>query len=277
MIKQKLSLSSVKINYMYFKNMMRIRNLLAISYTILLLSCRGNKKKENTSEGIIIREYYLNGNIKSEGIYLNDIIKNGWYKKYRENGALEFKGQYLNGIKEGYFYSYTIGGKLESKAHYKNSLQDGKTIFYYKNSELKSESFWKQDKEIGELKLYYPNGKLAKYVVTDFEGNTRYLRKYNEKGSLVKEDGLILAQVYTSQPLDSIIVGEVITREIIAAQPPDTKTLVFTGEVNDKGKINKIEQCQFTENVFIYIEYQGYRIKNLAVYQDIRDSTLHLI
>ncbi|MCU0370762.1 MAG: hypothetical protein MUC31_05060, partial [Bacteroidales bacterium] len=62
-------------------------------------------------------EYYAGGQVKSEKIYLLDILQ-GPYKEYYENGLIRMTGNYENGEKKGVWITYDENGKVISKEKY---------------------------------------------------------------------------------------------------------------------------------------------------------------
>lgn len=222
---------------------------------IFFASCGNSlKHKEHTDEGVLIREYYPNKKIKSEGIYLeDDSTKNGWYKQYYENGNKEFEGNYVKGKKNGSFINYSEDGFLESKAEYKNGLSDGKVLWYYKNGEVKSESLWRNDEEYGERKFYYFDGKIEKYTVIDFSGKVHYLIKWDSLGNKINEEGYVFSPRYfCDYTNDSIPVNKEISIQITVAQPPNTKTIINIGDVTKDRKLENLKQYPITSNTVTY-------------------------
>jgi len=101
------------------------------------------------------KEYYDNGGIKFEGIYINGtkwngtgytdknesafelIDGNGLVKEYYDNGKLQFEGEYLKGEKHGQGKEYYKNGKLKFEGEYLNGEKNGKGKGYYENGRIK--------------------------------------------------------------------------------------------------------------------------------------------
>ena len=95
------------------------------------------------------KEYYDNGGIKFEGIYINGkkwngtgytdknesafelIDGNGLVKEYYDNGKLQFEGEYLKGVKHGQGKEYYKNGKLKFEGEYLNGEKNRKGKGYY--------------------------------------------------------------------------------------------------------------------------------------------------
>lgn len=74
----------------------------------------------------IVTTKTLFGNIKEEFEVsfdnLKRMFKDGYYRKYYENGNLEISGEYLEGKKFGLWESYDYSGMIISKAEYFDDL-----------------------------------------------------------------------------------------------------------------------------------------------------------
>lgn len=232
------------------------RTLWLIFLSLLLIGCTSSKEEtESTLDGQLIkRQFYEDGTLLSEGIFINDTIKNGWYRVYGLNGKLSFEEEYKNGLKNGYRIKYDEQGNIESKTFFKNGLPNGKSYWYYKDGKLESESTWIDGKQFGGAVFYYPNGNLKKYTATDFEEHTRYIRWYDEEGNFVKEQGTVLGQLLliNTKGFDSLKIGQEVVVNICAAQPPDTETIVFIGELDSINNIKNQKMYPIVDGVVSY-------------------------
>ena len=64
------------------------------------------------------KEYYANGNLKSEGWMMSGEKTSYWYH-YHENGKIAARGHYEKNSKTEYWYYYNKNGSLEREGHYK--------------------------------------------------------------------------------------------------------------------------------------------------------------
>lgn len=62
-------------------------------------------------------EYYQNGNVASEGDYI-DGLEDGYWKDYYENGKIAAEGYYLKGEETGKWCYYDEQGNLEDEEEY---------------------------------------------------------------------------------------------------------------------------------------------------------------
>ena len=67
----------------------------------------------------------------------------GTVKKFREDGTLEFSGQFYAGKMEGIYKEYYESGQLAQKGYFKNGLEEGKFIWYYEDGKIKEKAFYK--------------------------------------------------------------------------------------------------------------------------------------
>lgn len=113
--------------------------------------------------------------------------------KYYNNGQLEFRGTYKNGVKSGYWEYYLEDGKLAKEEFGQSSSGEPYQIKKYRvrNGKL----FWTL-KGIGKDTIhfikYHHNGKVGQELINE---GTRYFRKWSSKGTLYhyyNEDSIIL-------------------------------------------------------------------------------------
>ncbi|MEM8525960.1 MAG: hypothetical protein AAGG68_15080 [Bacteroidota bacterium] len=99
----------------------------------------GNLEREAMIEGEkgYFKFYSEDGELKLEGVLLNDSIKSGIWIEYYENGNPEYKWQYKNGLLEGRCSTYYKNNRLESILVYSdNSLKDTIVIYDSLGNEL---------------------------------------------------------------------------------------------------------------------------------------------
>ena len=115
-------------------------------------------------------QYYESGSIFSEYDEIekdNQIILNGQYIAYFENGNKQYEGQYKDGFKINHWLEYYDTGEIYSKKIYKNDFIP--VNYYYKDGSLMIESVLsiKGENFNGSYKKFYPNGALmeeGKYI-----------------------------------------------------------------------------------------------------------------
>jgi hypothetical protein len=216
-----------------------------------LIGCDFNRSKNGLDA--IQREYYENGNLQSEGIYINDTVKNGWYKTYYETGEIQEEKNYKLGKKEGLQKTYFKNEKLERTVTFKNGIQEGEAVGYYENGKRKLQGFWKNGKGYGNAIYYYPDGKLQHYNCYDLFGEIMYVIKWDSLGNKLKEEGLAISiNRQINYPSDSVPQGKELILYYTAAQPPNYKTIVKIKEVNSKGENLSEQVYPIIENTITY-------------------------
>lgn len=93
------------------------------------------------------KAYHLDGNIKIEGGFNNDLFDGPW-NYYDERGVLVGEGQFKNGNGEVTFYDKN--GHKERTTHYKNNKKDGPEIYYTPTGEISREIIFKEDRIISD-------------------------------------------------------------------------------------------------------------------------------
>jgi antitoxin component YwqK of YwqJK toxin-antitoxin module len=115
---------------------------------------------ENDTTEYANRKEYASKNESKAGYW---IIKN-------TNGNIESEGLYVNDEKEGIWKEYFSNGNIKNQINYNNGTADGYAIMYYENGNISEEGTWRNRTWIGDYKYYYENG------------NPAYIWKYNENG-----------------------------------------------------------------------------------------------
>lgn len=162
----------------------------------------GALQREGSYSGDSYKEFYSNGNIKSE---VNPITVKSYYEdgklhkivtiegenvEYYDNGQL--KEKWINNYHslEGPYESYFKNGQLKEKATYKHyksvSVYHGDYKLYYKNGQIKAKGVFKNGLKFGLFEKFYENGQLRErgnYIFKDWNsiGN---LKLYYEDADL---------------------------------------------------------------------------------------------
>jgi hypothetical protein len=98
----------------------------------------------------IVREYYMNGNLKGEVHYGMDGKRNGVAKGFYKDGLLRAENNFTNDKLNGAVDAYFSNGAIDSEATYINGVEDGIVKHYHPNGKLESETIWKDGKKISE-------------------------------------------------------------------------------------------------------------------------------
>jgi len=120
------------------------------------------KRRVEDSARALEEEFYWNGNLKSRTRYqakTDGGKKDGFEEYYYENGQLQIKIDYKDGIKDGLEEGYYGDGQLQMKSHYKDGKNHGLSEAYHQNGQLQMKVHYK-DGQVSLLELYDENGKL---------------------------------------------------------------------------------------------------------------------
>ena len=102
--------------------------------------------------------------------------------EYHENGQLDLKITYKDGVKDGLTENYHGNGQLYYKTIYKDGVKDGLSEGYYENGQLEYKGAYKDGKQNGLSKGYHENGQLE-YKKTYKDGKLNGLwESYDENG-----------------------------------------------------------------------------------------------
>jgi len=95
-----------------------------------------------------------------------------------------------NGKKQGYWKKYDDQGKLKYEGTFYNNIPTGKFIYYYPNGTMKTLSIISDSGNVSNIIMYYSNGKVkatGKYLKNIKDGIWKY---YNEDEILISEEML---------------------------------------------------------------------------------------
>ena len=76
-----------------------------------------------------VRDYYPDGQLKSEGWIKGDSKTNYW-TFYHTNGNIASSGHFYKNMKTGYWHFYRYNGTLEREGHYSRNHREKWWIFY---------------------------------------------------------------------------------------------------------------------------------------------------
>lgn len=199
----------------------------------LILGCSQNDKQK------VIKSIDIDGNLICEIPYNNKSKKDGLAKFYKK-GILTKEISYKNGKKDG-LAKYYNDGILIKEISYKNDKINGKFYGYYKSGIKQFEEARVNDIIFGEAKDYYLNGKLRMYRCFDFEGNLRFVSKYNERSERVSLKGEVLGQLESNYNLDNIPINQKNNFKVCVSTPPDLNTKVYILELKGSKVMKKLE------------------------------------
>lgn len=90
-------------------------------------------------------------------------IKPGEYLEYHPNGGIKMQGIYNDNLKrEGLWIAYYENGTKWSESYYSNGLKDGHSLTFYPNGKIRYVGEYKLDQKIGTWTFYEESGAFSK-------------------------------------------------------------------------------------------------------------------
>jgi antitoxin component YwqK of YwqJK toxin-antitoxin module len=169
-------------------------------------------RREFNEDGIVIKGYvFTNGVLRYEGITDEDGKRQGLWKEYYLTGELKSQGHYINSNQEGEWKFYFENQRVEVEGRYKNGKKEGTWFWYYPNGDLLQEENWSQGKLDGEFMEYNENGEITvkgEYLEGTEEGEWFYIQgKAIEKGTYY--DGMRTGIWTTKWRENGILISEI--------------------------------------------------------------------
>ena len=97
-----------------------------------MFSCHSNRVVDKYQNHVIDRDYYDNGKIMYETMYLNGKI-DGFTMSWNKKGNLISKVQYKDGTLNGVWETYYESGVIKNSAVYLNNKKHGMEIWFHGN------------------------------------------------------------------------------------------------------------------------------------------------
>jgi len=168
-------------------------------------------RREFDEEGNVIKGYvFANGILKFEGITDENGKRQGLWREFYLSGELKSEGHYINSNQDGVWKFYFEKQKVEVEGRYKNGKKEGTWYWYYPNGEVLQEENWYQGKLDGVFVEYDENGNVSvkgSYLEGTEEGEWVYSQGTAiEKG--VYSDGMRTGLWITKQR-DGRLISEI--------------------------------------------------------------------
>ena len=164
--------------------------------------------------------YYENGQIEKKGEY-NDGLMDGQWIYYYNNGQMKGKGYFIkgNGTKLGslgiprhgrdklwtFWYE---NGQEQDKVTYVEGIKNGLTINWYETGQKRVEGQWEDGQLHGKWVWYYENGKIDREIA--YKDKIGKLIEYYENGNISVQGSFIkgIVDKYSFQSKGSRSIGE---------------------------------------------------------------------
>lgn len=202
-----------------------------VFYHILLgalffVGCNGLEQK---------KEYYVNGELKSEWYENSDGLKNGESKFYYQDRTLKNTSNWLNDTLEGDVLLYYENGILKEKGTYQKGKRSGIFIFYNKEGARLQESFFVEGFRNGEMISFLHDsigGGIEKEYFVNFHGKETSLGWYaiDKNGKVFNESRRVSFFIQN----DTVFVGKEFEIILELRKPRFNKTEFILGNYDDK-------------------------------------------
>ena len=115
-----------------------------------------NDLKFYNSDGNIIRiiKYSNRGILKTDKSFDNELRLNGISREYYTNGEIKTEENYVNGKKQGSYKNFYRTGELLREDVYYNDKMNGISKMYHRNGIIEKESFYSNGKKEGTFKTF---------------------------------------------------------------------------------------------------------------------------
>jgi antitoxin component YwqK of YwqJK toxin-antitoxin module len=104
--------------------------------------------------------YYENGSFMISGMYNEYGRKSGFWSTYYENGQIESRIFYSNGIRNGKGLYYDVDGSVLAQDEYRYGKKHGIWAQYSEDGKLLCQREYKRDKKHGTWKQFNDDGKM---------------------------------------------------------------------------------------------------------------------
>lgn len=95
---------------------------------------------------------------------------------------------------DGWIIEYYPSGAIKSKYWCdKDSIKDGKFWEYYENGIIEKDLNYSMGYRFGEQRYFYEDGAIERYAVVDGFGGVIYVKKWDETGSVISEEGVAIS------------------------------------------------------------------------------------
>ena len=134
-----------------------------------------------------VKDFYSSGIIQMSGCYssMSFETKEGKFEWFNEDGSLNKKSEYQNGILNGVNQRWNKEGKLTLDEYYKSGNLDSLITYYYPNGNLWSTQEYKDGKRWNVLFTYNKNQDSINFGSIK-NGNGTYIN-YTEEGTVKKQ------------------------------------------------------------------------------------------
>ena len=125
-------------------------------YTIGQVKSKGNIKNGKLDGKST--EWFSNGEIWTEKLYIEGNLVGKTRYSYHENGEIKSKNNYKVGKQDGKQTTWYEDGQIKSEKNYTDGKRDGKQTIWYEDGQILSDRNYKDGKQDGKSIIWYENG-----------------------------------------------------------------------------------------------------------------------
>ncbi len=210
----------------------------------------------NAENDMLLRkEYYLNGIVKSEGIYKNEKLE-GPYKEYYENNQLFREVDFHQGKQEGIYREYLFTGEKKVEATYSDGKLNGVYQEYFEDGTLYTKINYKNDVRNGMVEIFYPSGVRQVQMFFKDDRPSGTYQEYDEEGHL-KVNDVIQEEPQNKRQFQEAPIDSLQKTQGAKAAPP-TQVLpptVAGASSNSQEKVPFLSSRGkfFTQTIYLYL------------------------
>lgn len=123
---------------------------------------------------------------------------------------------------------------------------------YYENGRLKSYQEFFKDKLIGNQYYFYETGRLQHYNYIDEYDVVCFVIKWDEKGKVLKKEGVSISPNITLNGNDRLTIGDTLDISVEVPSPPYTKSRIYGGVIDRNMNIIDSSQVSVQHGIAIY-------------------------
>jgi antitoxin component YwqK of YwqJK toxin-antitoxin module len=184
--------------------------IIGIALMLALIVANNFRNSYYDKNGIVVTEYYDNGQLKFEGCWQTDGtpdgewiyyfedgqkaelieydagLKNGKQIAWYENGNKMYENYFVNNVENGTWFTWYENGNLQEERNFENGIMKGENKIYYEDGSLFFEGNYSEGKIDGQVYYYHENGELniRSYFVKGKKDGNFY--RYDETGQLIE-------------------------------------------------------------------------------------------
>ena len=192
--------------------------------------------------------YYISGELKSKGQYINDETYGQW-NYYYESGQLKMRGQLKNNSNHGLWSYFYENGKLSMQGKIFEGKREGEWKYFYETGVSKSEGVYKGDVKHGLWSYFYEDGLLKGKAIYK-EGDGIYKEFFPDGG--LKMEGFVKDEKSDSLWKNYYESGAIKSKGFYKEGSKDGKWTYFFQDGNKSGEGDYMENLSHGKWIYYH-------------------------